>query len=453
MQKNIFIALFSLLTIYTLIFISCVKEEFILDETFIEEPVPEEATIQSLIEVMEYDVSKLTSGSRLISLGETVFFRDISENFATCWHWDFGDGYTSNKQNPIHTYKSADVFTVSLIASNSMSSDTIIATDFITTVRDNDDKPYKTENRIPAYRSVNQSINSILQWYGSDPNDYKLTYNVYLDTIDGSTLVSESQTGNSFEAINLKYNTTYYWKIVSENSFNYKDTGYVWSFKTKYYCFDIDGNEYNSNKIGDQVWMTENLRTTRYADSTPINLITESTAWEAENYNKNYCWYDDDEIKFAKKYGALYSGAAAINLDNNESDVCPDGWHLPTDDEWKELETFLGMSKDDASRMLYRGTNQGSRLASEAAEWDQYYAFYLLLSSSEFGSTGFNAIPGGYFEGYYTDYQYASYFWSSSYYRESEKLLFRSIRAHSSGVFRSHANLSRSMPVRCIMDE
>lgn len=107
---------------------------------------------------------------------------------------------------------------------------------------------------------------------------------------------------------------------------------------------DIDGNVYNTVQIGNQVWMQENLKTTRYSDGTAIPLINTTEAWDALSINDAaYCWYDDD-INNKNIYGALYTWAAAMNgaevTDSNSSRVqgaCPTGWHIPSWEEWGDL--------------------------------------------------------------------------------------------------------------------
>lgn len=113
-----------------------------------------------------------------------------------------------------------------------------------------------------------------------------------------------------------------------------------------------DGQSYATIEIGSQVWMAENL-----------NFET-SDSW----------WYDDDSAN-GDIYGRLYTWDAAIT-------ACPSGWHLPSDDEWKQLEMYLGMDQSEADKEGFRGTNEGSKLKSSSA-WN----------GTE--SSGFNALPGG----------------------------------------------------------
>lgn len=117
-----------------------------------------------------------------------------------------------------------------------------------------------------------------------------------------------------------------------------------------------DGHVYKWVKIGDQIWMAENL-----------------------NYKtNNSLWYDNNP-KHGKIYGRLYTWYEAML-------ACPDGWHLSSDEEWKQLEMILGMSQDIANKTLSRGTDEGSKLKSTQRWYN---------NGNGFNSIGFNALPSG----------------------------------------------------------
>jgi uncharacterized protein (TIGR02145 family) len=108
---------------------------------------------------------------------------------------------------------------------------------------------------------------------------------------------------------------------------------------------DVDGNYYNVVKIGDQFWMAENLKTTKYRDGTSLLNVSDSTTWTNMTTDA-YCWYKNDSVANSNKYGALYNWYAASN-----EKLCPTGWHVPTDLEWTVLEEFLGGSSIAGGRM------------------------------------------------------------------------------------------------------
>ena len=150
---------------------------------------------------------------------------------------------------------------------------------------------------------------------------------------------------------------------------------------------DIDGNIYKTVWIGDQNWMAENLKTTTYKDGSSIDLVTDNTVWDYYTTDGAYCWYDNDQSQYAETYGALYNSYAV-----ETGNLCPDGWHVPTDEEWKTLEMEVGLSQADADKSNeYRGTNEGSKLAGNASLWNDG----ALESNNEFGTSGFSALPGG----------------------------------------------------------
>ncbi len=104
---------------------------------------------------------------------------------------------------------------------------------------------------------------------------------------------------------------------------------------------DIDGNIYETVQIGEQVWMAENLKVTHYNDGSEIPTEYSNSEWENLSTGA-YAVYDDNESN-ADTYGYLYNWYAV----DDSRGVCPTHWHVPSDDEWKELEMFLGMSQEE----------------------------------------------------------------------------------------------------------
>ena len=141
---------------------------------------------------------------------------------------------------------------------------------------------------------------------------------------------------------------------------------------------DIEGNNYRTIQIGTQTWMAENLRTTLYNNGTKISNVT----WPENNSsNKDI-------------YGAFYNHYVV-----NSGKLCPAGWHVPTDEEWKQLEMELGMSRASADTSYVdfdvygageRGTDQGARLKS-AVGWLAWEG--MLVKGNN--SSGFSALPTG----------------------------------------------------------
>ncbi len=160
---------------------------------------------------------------------------------------------------------------------------------------------------------------------------------------------------------------------------------------------DYDGNVYQLVRIGAQVWMAENLKVTHFTDGTPIPEVTSHEEWDAlEMTGRAYCWFGNDPI-LGDSYGALYTWGAAMNgqagNDLNPSGiqgVCPDGWHLPSDSEWKVLELFLGMSPEEVEKYdAFRGTDEGGKLKEAGLEyWES-------PNTGANNESGFTVLPAG----------------------------------------------------------
>lgn len=221
---------------------------------------------------------------------------------------------------------------------------------------------------------------------------------------------------------------------------------------------DYDGNSYSTKEFGNQWWMVTNLKTTHYADGTEIPLVENTAVWEdLGSEDKAYCFYNNDTHDEARIYGALYTWAAAMkgatsSLSNPSEvqGVCPDGWHLPSDAEWKELEMYLGMPQDTADAYGYRGTNIGSKLASSSKYWADGH----LDSNPEFGSSGFNAKPGGgrRYDGTFGHVGDNANFWTATEYSN--------VRAWSRHIYSSYSSSHRyysfkidGFSVRCVKDD
>ncbi len=239
---------------------------------------------------------------------------------------------------------------------------------------------------------------------------------------------------------NLTECNTYYVRAYATNNIG-TFYGEEINFVAELSVTDIDGNTYNAVQIGNQIWMAENLKTTTYNNGTSIELVSNPDTWSNLTTGA-YCWYDNDEAQYAETYGALYNWYAV-----ETGNLCPDGWHVPTDEEWKTLEIYLGMSQEEADMEGYRGTNEGSKLAGNSALWTDG----VLVNNSEFGSSGFTALPGGFRNLLGTFVGGSGYWWSATEYYAGSAW-FRSLRHGNSGVYRSSYNEEGGFSVRCLRD-
>lgn len=136
---------------------------------------------------------------------------------------------------------------------------------------------------------------------------------------------------------------------------------------------DIDGNHYGSVKIGDQEWMSENLKATKYNDGSTISNITDATLW-GNSTSGAWANYDND-VNNNLIFGKLYNGYVTDNT--NPKNVCPLGWHIPVRAEFNDLVSYLGDSNIAGGSLKEAGNTN----------W--------LSPSAGTNSTGFTALPGG----------------------------------------------------------
>jgi len=259
--------------------------------------------------------------------------------------------------------------------------------------------------------------------------------------------------------------------IVSANVIEYLDSGLNYSqiynyrvaahtnSRTSDYCIpatalaiaplvDYDGNIYKLVKIGNQIWMAENLKVTHYRDGTTIHHLTNNEDWP--NALSGAFGFYNNEDSNSVIYGALYNWHAV----NNSHSIAPDGWHVPTDDEWKELEMYIGMSQATADDTGYRGTYEGSILAGNHDLWIGAETEFDLENNIAFGTSGFDALPGGYRDdshGNYNNIRYHGYFWSASEYSSSNAWA-RNLYYYFSDINRYNTNKEYGYSVRCVID-
>jgi len=158
---------------------------------------------------------------------------------------------------------------------------------------------------------------------------------------------------------------------------------------------DIEGNIYKTVKLGSQWWMAENLRTTKYNDSTSITPVPDTAAWKKLS-TPGYCWYNNDSVTYIGTYGALYNWFAV-----NTGKLAPKGWHIPTDAEWTTLTTYLGGELIAGSEMKETGVKH-----------------WMSPNTGATNSTEFTALPGGFRgnDGSFVYLKYFAYYWSSLQY-------------------------------------
>lgn len=194
---------------------------------------------------------------------------------------------------------------------------------------------------------------------------------------------------------------------------------------------DIDGNVYNTVAIGTQLWLAENLKTTKYSDGTAIPLVTDNTIW-ANLLTPAYCWYNNDMTTNKATFGALYSWYAV-----NSGKLCPAGWHVPTDVDWSLLATYLGGESIAGNKLKESGT-----------------IYWQSPNANATNETGFSALPGGYrnYIGIFTNKGVNGYWWSSTELSNS-KAYYRNMGYNYSNATRDNVDKFNGFSVRCISGE
>ena len=209
---------------------------------------------------------------------------------------------------------------------------------------------------------------------------------------------------------------------------------------------DIDGNSYETIQIGDQLWMAENLKTTHYKNGDEILTELTNSEWISTDEGA-YSIYNNDPENF-EIYGNLYNWYAAVD----DRGVCPEGWHLPSDDEYKTLELNLGMVESELSDIGYRGTNEGSKFAGDANLWHNGN----LDQNNSFGESGFNLLPSGfrnYNNGNYEHKEKYGFVWTSTEIINTNYAYHRDLYFNYTGISRWTYVRTNGLSIRCLADE
>lgn len=255
-------------------------------------------------------------------------------------------------------------------------------------------------------------------------------------TSDNKTSNGSGDGNFTSSIIGLIPNTTYYVRAYATNSVG-TAYGTQISFTTWYGSVsDIDGNVYKIIVIGTQTWMAENLKTTKYRNgnligtTTPATLdISNVTTYPAPKYQ----WAYADNESNVTTYGRLYTWYAATDSRN----VCPTGWHVPTDSEWTTLTTYLGNANVAGGKLKEAGTSH----------WPS-------PNTGATNSSGFTALPGGYrYSGSFVNIGGYGYWWSST---ESENnpytAWYRTMAYDLSSAHGLSCGKSYGSSVRCVKD-
>ncbi len=315
-----------------------------------------------------------------------------------------------------------------------------------------------TDRQSRNIKMFNSPSNVFGSWYcnleyngqQSDAEDYKLGNNLnnFVFTLgDQLQFTSTSALGNR-TIIDTPYDNQTY-------TFQYGSDGAPCPSTPT--VTDTDGNVYNTVLIGDQCWMKENLRTTKYRNGTTIENPTGNSDWQ-NNTTGAYAWYEND-ISWKDSYGALYNWHAV----NNTSGLCPTGWHVPSDAEWTQLVNYMvaqgfpNINVTNGAGNALKSCQQvnsplgGDCNTTEHPRWkEDDWSGYNHHGFDEFG---FSALPGGYRSTYgsFNVIGHNGGWWSSTEY-PSTNAWGRGMGYSHGGVSRYGSNKTGGFSVRCLRD-
>ena len=243
---------------------------------------------------------------------------------------------------------------------------------------------------------------------------------------------------------------------------------------------DIEGNTYHTVSLGTQCWLKENMRTKTYPNGSSITkgAVTIVITPADSSWAIDHAWYSyppnsgntgpDATAATVASFGLLYQWSAAVDsltpgaLTSGAQGICPSGWHVPTDAQWKTLEVFLGMCTGvgtDANLQRcvdfdnnWRGTNEGSKMAADFS--NQSWAAYTngIKDNTNFNTSGLAVGPSGFrgTNGGYGHRGYYSTLWTST--GSGSSAWFRYLNYAMTQVSRSNYGKAYGFSVRCLKD-
>jgi uncharacterized protein (TIGR02145 family) len=193
---------------------------------------------------------------------------------------------------------------------------------------------------------------------------------------------------------------------------------------------DIEGNTYKTIKIGNQTWMAENLRVTKYNDGSDIlRTLVDSALYNVTNgsYDSYNSTASNDTIR---NMGMLYNWQAA-----SSNKLAPAGWHVATQAEWDTLIANLGGISNAGGKLKETGLTH-----------------WISPNEGATNESGFSALPSGRFYTIgvnFTNYSNNAYFWSASPYNAGEGIMY-SLNYLDAAIFKGHAQKNNGFAVRCV---
>lgn len=206
---------------------------------------------------------------------------------------------------------------------------------------------------------------------------------------------------------------------------------------------DIEGRIYKTVKIGNQWWMAEDLGVTKYRNGNYIPEIGKAP-------QDSTLWKNDTAGAYCINVGYFYNWYA---ISNDSNAIAPEGWHIPTDNEWKELEMHLGMSPAEVDKLKWRGTHEGEKLKVKAKApgcWTEYGTVW------DTNESGFTALSKGcrLFNGVFGEPgQGRAGFWWSASEGSDRDAYYRHLDYKNANVFRYYGPKNYGFAIRCVKDK
>lgn len=194
---------------------------------------------------------------------------------------------------------------------------------------------------------------------------------------------------------------------------------------------DVDGNVYNTVTIGTQEWMNENLKVTHYQNGNPIPYVSQTNLWQSATTDAR-CYYDTDSVANKPVYGGLYNWLVV----NDSRQMCPSGWHVPSDSDWTVMEVELG------SDTIAIG---GNMKEAGIAHWGS-------PNTGATNSSNFNALPGGKRkgDGMYFNLTGGAYFWTSTLGSTNNSAKSRNLSYNNNNLYYADMAPTYGFSVRCV---
>jgi uncharacterized protein (TIGR02145 family) len=254
------------------------------------------------------------------------------------------------------------------------------------------------------------------------------------------TTTRNSNVSFSVTLTDLDPNTEYHFRINAVNSNgtgNGTDMSFTTTDTTKIIInfnpdlvydsiYDSEGNKYRTIQIGTQTWMAENLKSTKLNDGTDIPFVPDVAIWSGLT-TPGYCWFNNDSVG----YGALYNWYTL-----NTGKLCPEGWHVPADEEWTVLTDYLGGKSVAGGKLREAGTTH----------WQS-------PNAGATNESGFTGLPAGYrsYGGSFNNFKNYGFWWSSTEW-SSSAAWYRDVYYGYNSVDRSNSNKKSGANIRCVKD-